>query len=135
MKDKELLQLLAQELGTTYKQLSDKSRKQPNPHKREICYFILKTKGYTVKEIGRLFNRDHSTIIHGLGNVRRKMQKDSDYKRFLYNLQPKYILNIECNSVNDTIIQDALQEQKQQIINRLREFKGYILNESVLSKL
>jgi chromosomal replication initiator protein len=32
---------------------------------RHVCYFLLKEKGLIYTKIGKLFNRDHSTIIHG----------------------------------------------------------------------
>jgi chromosomal replication initiator protein len=32
---------------------------------RHVCYYLLKDKGLIYTKIGKLFNRDHSTIIHG----------------------------------------------------------------------
>lgn len=43
----------------------------PRKHKklsavRHLCVLMLREKGYSTTEIGRIMNRDHSTIVHAL---------------------------------------------------------------------
>jgi chromosomal replication initiation ATPase DnaA len=33
---------------------------------RRKCVFMFRDKGYSTTEIGRIMNRDHSTIVHAL---------------------------------------------------------------------
>lgn len=44
--------------------LDSKSRKRENVWRRAIIANELRDRGHTTTEIGKLFNRDHSSIIH-----------------------------------------------------------------------
>jgi hypothetical protein len=45
-------------------ELDSKSRKRENVWRRAIIANELRDRGHTTTEIGKLFNRDHSSIIH-----------------------------------------------------------------------
>jgi len=50
----------------------------PKRHKylvsvRRKCVYMLRDKGYSTTEIGRIMQRDHSTIVHAL---QKRMQND-----------------------------------------------------------
>jgi chromosomal replication initiation ATPase DnaA len=47
--------------------LDSPSRKQNLKHKRCYLYRKMRDKGIPLQRIGEYFNRDHATIIHGLG--------------------------------------------------------------------
>lgn len=54
-------------LGVTYDMLKDKSREHFLTTRRMVAFrFIRDNYELTLKEIGSLFNRDHTTVIHGL---------------------------------------------------------------------
>ena len=46
---------------------------------RFALYKALRMRGWSYPEIGRLLNRDHSTIIYGVGRAEWKMERDADY--------------------------------------------------------
>lgn len=45
------------------------TRQFPYPYYRAMMYFILRTKGYTLVQIGEAFNRNHTTIFHALQSL------------------------------------------------------------------
>lgn len=59
--------------------LSDR-RDRPTAWARFHCYAHLYERGMTASEIGRIFNRDHSTILHGIKRA----------EEFQYNLFPRW---------------------------------------------
>ena len=56
------------------KDLSKKSRKGEYVYARLILSYILRYRGYSLAEIGRVLNRDHSTIINSLRNYDYKIR-------------------------------------------------------------
>jgi len=139
MEDIQLIKLLAQELDTTHKQLISKSQKQQNVHNRAICYFIFRSKGYQVIRIGKLFNRDHTTVVHGLEILKYDMSKNIDLKKRVYKLQSKYVLGMDLCEYNDKsneeIIQEVLRVQRINFTELLRLNKGKVINESLIERL
>ena len=74
--DKEaIIQFVCNEMNVKYKDALSKDRSRLLVLTRNMCYAILKTYvGSTVAGIGRLFFRDHTTVLHGL----RMHQQDMD---------------------------------------------------------
>ena len=48
--------------------LNTSNRKRSKMHKRAFLYAVLRNEGYHLKDIGKLFNRHHSTVIYSLKN-------------------------------------------------------------------
>jgi chromosomal replication initiation ATPase DnaA len=70
-----IIQFICNEMNVNYKDVLSKDRSRIYVLTRNMCYAILKTYvGSTVAAIGRLFFRDHTTVIHGL----RMHQQDMD---------------------------------------------------------
>lgn len=71
--------------------LGQKSRKGPVVKGRHfVIYFIrLKYPNYTLKYIGSLFNRDHSTIICALDKIEGYLQCNVSYRRNFEEIQKK----------------------------------------------
>ena len=70
-----IIQFVCNEMNVKYKDVLSKDRSRIYVLTRNMCYAILKTYvGSTVAAIGRLFFRDHTTVIHGL----RMHQQDMD---------------------------------------------------------
>jgi len=57
---------IAQEHGYTVEDILGKSRTKHLVHVRRLCVLMLREKGYSTTEIGRVMDRDHSTIVHAL---------------------------------------------------------------------
>lgn len=70
-----IIQFVCNEMNVKYKDVLSKDRSRIYVLTRNMCYAILKTYvGSTVASIGRLFFRDHTTVLHGL----RMHQQDMD---------------------------------------------------------
>lgn len=60
-----------------------KGRRRPNVYGRMVAYRILRDIGYSLKQIGRAFGKDHSTIINALNNF-------EDYSTYDFDLVDSY---------------------------------------------
>lgn len=60
------IQDIAKEHGYTVEDVLGKSRLRALVTVRRKCAVMLRAKGYSTTEIGRIMNRDHSTICHAL---------------------------------------------------------------------
>jgi chromosomal replication initiator protein len=61
---------IAQEHGFTAEDILGKSRFRMLVKVRRKCVVMLREKGYSTTEIGRIMNRDHSTIVTSLQKSR-----------------------------------------------------------------
>tara|TARA_R110002049_G_scaffold123125_1_gene278206 strand:+ start:163 stop:666 length:504 start_codon:yes stop_codon:yes gene_type:complete len=64
----DVIKIVCEELFTTFEELKKFNRKKPNPDNRKILSYCLKKycgTWATCVNVGRLFNRDHATILHG----------------------------------------------------------------------
>ena len=60
----------AARLGMTVEELTGKSRKSLLCAARQAYWLHLHSQGYGYSATGRMFNRSHSTILHGIGRVK-----------------------------------------------------------------
>ena len=59
---------------------------------RHICYYFARKSGYTLKDIGKYFNRDHSTVIKGIKSAEDRLHtQNEDYLNILNILKTKII--------------------------------------------
>ena len=79
--DKEtIIQFVCNEMNVKYKDALSKDRSRILVLTRNMCYAILKTYvGSTVAAIGRLFFRDHTTVLHGLRMHHQDMTTNDIY--------------------------------------------------------
>lgn len=52
--------------GYTLEDILGRSKLKPLVEVRRKCVVWMRGKGYSTTEIGRIMNRDHSTIVHSL---------------------------------------------------------------------
>jgi chromosomal replication initiation ATPase DnaA len=57
---------IAQDHGYTVADILGPKRRRHLVSVRNLCVAMLRNKGYSTTEIGRIMNRDHSTIVHAL---------------------------------------------------------------------
>ena len=60
---------IAELYGYTLEDILGKSKLKELVAVRRKCVVWLREKGYSTTEIGRIMNRDHSTIVHSLQKV------------------------------------------------------------------
>lgn len=65
-KNLKAIDTIAQQYGYTVEDMLGKSRLKRVVAVRRLCILMLRGKGYSTTEIGRIMNRDHSTIVHAL---------------------------------------------------------------------
>lgn len=70
---KEIILNIEQATGIAYSELKSKNRERNTVIARQYAMFqlydILYPLGYTLTEIGKMFNRDHSTVIYSIRQV------------------------------------------------------------------
>lgn len=60
------IEVIAKENRFTLEDILGKSKFRPLVMVRRKCVVMLREKGYSTTEIGRIMHRDHSTIVHSL---------------------------------------------------------------------
>lgn len=63
------------------------------------CYLIKKYTSLSLKSIGRLFGKDHTTIMHSIGKVKFKM-KGKRYKSHIEMLEVELVEYVEQTNKN-----------------------------------
>lgn len=63
---------IAQGYGYTVADILGPKRRRHLVFVRNLCIFMLRDKGYSTTEIGRIVRRDHSTIVYALNKDQNK---------------------------------------------------------------
>ena len=75
--------------GVTAAQIKGKCRLRGYVKARFVAIFLLRTRtGLTLKEIGRMFHRDHTSMIHAIKTINEVMSLkfENDYKEEIKKL-------------------------------------------------
>lgn len=76
----ECAEAAARIFGLTVQQVMGKSRNRDSVEGRQVAIWLSdKLTGQGLNEIGRFFDRDHSTIRHSIENVDRRRAKNGDF--------------------------------------------------------
>jgi chromosomal replication initiation ATPase DnaA len=65
-KNLDAIDVIAQQYGYTVEDILGRSRLKRVVAVRRLCILMLRDRGYSTTEIGRLMDRDHTTIGHAL---------------------------------------------------------------------
>ena len=68
----------------TPESLKGRSRKMPLPYARKVAWWITNHKmggRTTYGEIGKLYDRDHSTVLIGIKRLNDRLSVDKDFKK------------------------------------------------------
>jgi chromosomal replication initiation ATPase DnaA len=65
-KNIEMARKVAEAHGVALREMFSPIREGPIVRARWDCWARLHSHGLTAKQIGRIFDRDHSTVLHGL---------------------------------------------------------------------
>lgn len=76
----------AEVTGISADEITGKCRKQSIMGVRFACYMLGARAGHSTPAIGKLFGRDHSTIIHGRDDCKRRMRRDPLYRRLVAHI-------------------------------------------------
>lgn len=84
--DDEVLFMSAKCSGTSIGQMLSSNRKRKNIISRQICYYILKGRGYTLEELAKKFNKeDHSCVHSALKCFDRDIKQGQEDLTLAYN--------------------------------------------------
>ncbi len=73
------------------------NRRDNAAYPRQILYYFAVTKtNHSTPNLGRLLNRDHTTIMHGSNKIKQQMKSDPKLRKELKELE-KVINNISLN--------------------------------------
>ena len=62
----EIVQQVSDFTCISVKDIMGKSRKAPIAQARFLVWFVARQQGMTLQQIARAFDRDHTTILHGI---------------------------------------------------------------------
>jgi chromosomal replication initiator protein len=72
---KEIIEIVSKFYGVSQEDIFNKNRNSPIPKARQVCQYLVKNKfNYTLEETGKLFNRNHSTIIYSIKTIENELQ-------------------------------------------------------------
>lgn len=83
-----IIEIVCDYFNLTHEALKGKCRSKELVHARHVIfYFIRRHTSMTLKSTGQLFNRDHTTVIHGLENLNDIMDTEPVVKSEVEHLE------------------------------------------------
>ena len=87
----ELVEKIVKRVIVSYRitkdELLSKKRNREFVESRQIIMYAMREKfGYTFREIGEYFNKDHSTMIYGINNIKGMAQVNKKFNQELEEL-------------------------------------------------
>ena len=77
-----VINMICEHYGETLECLSDKSRIQKKVFARQLSMLYLRKQYYTLTDIGRFLDKDHSTVIHGIRSAEQLVASVEDTRSF-----------------------------------------------------
>jgi chromosomal replication initiator protein len=92
MTNEEIITTICKRMEISKETVMSKSRKHDCVLTRHLCiYFIWETSFWTLKRVGKLFGRHHSTIIHALNSVNDRIDVDKRFRHMFNHLHDEII--------------------------------------------
>jgi len=87
----EIKRLVCQQLGVERSELVSARRTDKLTFARAVAYFLLRDRhGKSLPEIGRRFGgRDHTTVLHAIKKLERRIRSEPETERLIAELQEK----------------------------------------------
>lgn len=79
-------------------ELNTSSRKREKVYIRSVLYHFLRSNKMTLDRIGKMFGKNHATILHGLECYNRN-KNYSDFKDLIYLIERE--LEVSCIDIED----------------------------------
>lgn len=116
----DILGSMSQASGMSVEQLLEDTRRKDIVSCRDLMFlYLYSTEGLSTPQIGKIFNRDHATVLHGIKMAKVFLTTPS-YKQeseiwfdFLQKLQDKYDEKTQRNNMIDTNDSDAPWNQRE----------------------
>lgn len=83
-----IINLVAKKYGINQKDILSKSRKRDIIIARNIAIFLTRDiLHYSLKDIGKKFNKDHSTIMYAINKIDQNLKKNDEFKEIINELK------------------------------------------------
>ena len=79
----ETIRLIAQHFGVSFDELVSERKTKALMPARFAVYTILNKRGISASRIGRIMNRDHSTVLYGIKKFELMMKEDRSLAAFV----------------------------------------------------
>ena len=116
-------------------ELATKSRQRGRIYKRSYLYAILREEGWNLSDIGKLFNRNHATVINALKIHDAFYGKDKIYDRYIKHYDSIFKPNFDEVIVSkDAIFHDIMNCHNTTELRLIKEriVSGYYHNTTSL---
>ncbi len=85
-----IMMAVADAMQVSTRQMMTKSRQRELVQARNMCMYIMKTYfNMTLKEIGKAFSRDHSTVIHAIRMFQQDREVNQQYELTYHEIKQK----------------------------------------------
>lgn len=91
--------------------LRSKERHIPKVFRRAYLYHVLNQRDYTLHHIGKIFQKDHATVLNGLRKHEKyTITKDKLYKMYCDELSKLIEFDTETNLITDILKCENMKE-------------------------
>lgn len=85
-----IIQLVSETTGVHFKSMAAKDRHRNLVDARIIAMWLIRNMTrHSLLEIGRMFNRDHTTVIHSLRTLENLMETDPAMRTFVEGIKER----------------------------------------------
>jgi chromosomal replication initiator protein len=87
----DILNLIEAEFGVNREQIQSQNRLRAIVEARHVLFYLMRNSRFDfgVTEIGLIFNRDHTTVIHGVKQINNLIQFNKEYRNTIEKLMFK----------------------------------------------
>lgn len=108
-----VFELVSDRFGSSNEELKSKSREYHITLPRHVCFHLLRelTELSSIR-VGRIFNRDHATVLYGVKRVNRKLEKNEEFSALYYEIKGECV-----NMVEDSVgrLQHSLERTREAV--------------------
>ena len=85
-----IIEIVADHFHISIEQMMSKSRSSDVSKPRQIAMYLCKSMtNYTTESIGKIFGKDHSTIIHGVKKVKEEYEQNPELRETIDTIRKK----------------------------------------------
>ena len=80
---------MAAATGTTIEELTGRGQGRRMAFVRFACFLQLRRlKGFSLPQIGAIFNRDHTTVLHGIRRAEKMEKASASFRALMEDVKP-----------------------------------------------
>lgn len=84
---KKTIDIVSEIYGITPEEITSKSRTQTVSTARNVCMYVIKAlTGITLNETGKIFGKNHSTVINSIANIEKEMNSNQKFRSLVNDI-------------------------------------------------